>query len=62
MIKLKFEDVGGCTCATSAVPSKTTYGNKSKNEIYYFGTPPKKPETLSNYLKKVGKRGTTKNS
>ena len=47
------EDVGGC-----AIPAKTSYGNSklAKNEIYYFGNPPKKPETLSNYLKNSNKR------
>lgn len=44
-----------------AVPAKTSYidmfGSNTKkrntqtNEIYYFGTPPKKPNTLNNYLK-----------
>lgn len=46
-----------------AIPSKTSYidmfgngknsgkTNTKTNEIYYFGTPPKKPGTLSNYLK-----------
>lgn len=53
MIKIKVEDVGGC-----AIPAKTSYGNSklAKNEIYYFGNPPKKPETLSNYLKKSSKK------
>ena len=38
-----------------AIPSKISYipnGKSNKtNEIYYFGTPPKKPGSLSNYLK-----------
>lgn len=44
-----------------AIPAKTSYidmfGSNTKkrntqtNEIYYFGTPPKKPNTLNNYLK-----------
>ena len=49
-------------CAVSGIPAKTSYvplsgSNKAtKNEIYYFGNPPKKPETLSNYLKKSNKK------
>lgn len=43
-----------------AIPSKTSYipngkTNTKANEIYYFGTPPKKPNTLSNYLKNKNK-------
>lgn len=53
MLKIKVEDIGNCVSATNAIPSKTSYGVKPsiKKEIYYFGKPPKKPETLSNYLK-----------
>lgn len=53
MLKIKIEDIGSCTSATNAVPSKTSYGMKplTTNEIFYFGKPPKKPETLHNYLK-----------
>lgn len=51
----KKEDFGACGSATSAIPSKISYmgieGTK-KNEIYYFGNPPKKPDSLSNFLKK----------
>jgi len=54
MLKIKIENIGSCTSATNAIPSKTSYGVKPsiKKEIYYFGKPPKKPETLQNYLKK----------
>ena len=44
-------------CAVSGIPAKTSYGlvgsskKSTKNEIYYFGNPPKKPNTLSSYLK-----------
>lgn len=38
-----------------AIASKTSYipnGKQNiKNEIYYFGTPPKKPGSLYNFLK-----------
>lgn len=37
-----------------AIPSKTTYipnNNSVKNEIYYFGKPPKKPDSLYNFIK-----------
>ena len=44
-----------------AIASKTSYipnGKQNiKNEIYYFGTPPKKPDSLSNYLKSKNTRG-----
>lgn len=53
MLKIKIEDIGSCTSATNAIPSKTSYGTKplTKNEVYYFGTPPKKPDSLHNFLK-----------
>lgn len=48
----KNEDFGACGGATSAIPSKISYlPNNKKNEIYYFGNPPKKPNSLSNFLK-----------
>ena len=54
MNKQKKEDFGGCcTSATNGIPSKISYmgiGSK-KNEVYYFGNPPKKPNSLSNFLK-----------
>ena len=53
MLKIKIEDISSCTSATNNIPSKTSYGMKplTTNEIFYFGKPPKKPETLHNYLK-----------
>ena len=55
------EDFGGiCNGATNSsnIPNKVSYidmltpnSNKKTNEIYYFGTPPKKPDSLSNFLK-----------
>lgn len=59
------EDIGGiCSSATNSsnIPNKTSYmdiltpKNKKTNEIYYFGTPPKKPDSLSNFLKNKGKK------
>ena len=53
MNRQKKEDFGGCcTSATNGIPSKISYmPNNKKNEIYYFGNPPKKPNSLSNFLK-----------
>lgn len=56
MIKITIEDFGGaCTSATSCVPAKVSYmdAKPTQKEIYYFGKPPKKPESLSNYLKRT---------
>lgn len=56
MIKIKVEDCG----ITSSIPSKVSYmgdnQEQSQKEIYYFGKPPKKPESLTNYLKKDKKK------
>ena len=51
--KNKNEDFGGgCSSATCGIASKTSYIPKTKkNEIYYFGNPPKKPDSLSNFIK-----------
>lgn len=53
MLKIIIEDTGSGTSATNNIPSKTSYGMEplTTNEIFYFGKPPKKPETLHNYLK-----------
>lgn len=52
MIKIKVEDC--------AIPAKVSYiGDKQKQsqkEIYYFGKPPKKPESLTDYLRKDKKK------
>lgn len=55
MIKITIEDFGTCSSATSCIPSKVSYGGtkQSQKEIYYFGKPPKKPESLSDYLKRT---------
>ena len=59
------EDFGGiCSSATNSsnVPNKTSYidiltpNSKQKNEIYYFGNPPKKPGSLNDFLKKGKKK------
>lgn len=53
---MKNKEYNEC-CAVSGIPAKTSYGllgsskKSTKNEIYYFGNPPKKPNTLSSYLK-----------
>ena len=59
---IKIEDVA--MSATNNIPAKTSYnigGNtKQRNEIYYFGTPPEKPKSLSNYLKKNTQKNISK--
>lgn len=51
------EDLNNSATNSSNIPSKVDYinaltpNNKQKNEIYYFGTPPKKPDSLYNFLK-----------
>lgn len=51
--KNKNEDFGGgCSSATCGIASKVSYiPNGKKNEMFYFGTPPKKPDSLSNFIK-----------
>lgn len=42
--------------ATNNIPSKVSYGIKQKqNEIYYFGNPPKPPQSLTDFIKNKNK-------
>lgn len=50
MSNVKKEDVA--VTATNNIPSKTSYGFKTnQNEIYYFGNPPKPPQSLNDFIK-----------
>ena len=51
MIKLIIEEDANVS-ATNNIPSLTTYDGYSKDSsVYYFGNPPEKPQTLSDFLK-----------
>lgn len=51
MLKLIIEEDANVS-ATNNIPSITTYGGYPEtNGVYYFGNPPEKPQSLSDFLK-----------
>ena len=51
MLKIRIEEDANIS-ATNNIPSITTYNGYPKNNgVYYFGNPPEKPQTLSDFLK-----------